>query len=143
MAATDSSVNVRELAVALKEAIQETAPVVQEHISRYRGATPFNPSGAQEHERPQLRGTFLQNGSKMSMPFLSDNEINLLNQLKPGRFIGRKVEVVERVENGEVTVEIRYSNGTNEQRLEMKNEVRNLAELLERCIAEAGKPAKK
>lgn len=139
---SEALVDVQELAQAIKSAVQETAPTQQVHISQYRGRTPWNPTGKRPHERPKLRGEFMQNGQRMIADRLSEKEIGLLNQIKPGRYIGRKVEVIERQSNGEVAVEIRYNNATADQRSELKNEFRNLAELCERIIAEHKASAK-
>lgn len=141
-APASTTVDVMELAQAIKLAVEETAPIKQVHISQYRGKTPWNPTGKRPHERPKLRGEFLQNGRKMYAERMSDREIELLNQIRPGRYVNRKIEVIERVMNDESTIEIRYNNGSPDQRSELKNEVRNLTEMLERIVAE-GKPAKK
>lgn len=134
-----SSVDVKELAQALKEAIQETAPIQQVHISRYVAKTPFNPTGSKT--RPKLRGLFLQNGGRMVEDRLTNDEITLLNKIRPGRYLDRRVEVIERTENGETSVEIRYSNASMEQRLELKNRARNLKEMLQGILDEQ-KPSK-
>lgn len=140
--ATSANVNVLELAQAIKMVVEETAPVKQVHISQYRPKSPWNPAGKRQHERPHLRGEFLQNGQRMIEDRLSEKEIELLNKIRPGRYINRKVEVIERQSNGEVTVEIRYNNQTADQRSELKNEARNLTEMLQRIVDEA-KPEKK
>jgi hypothetical protein len=125
-----------DLAQAIKLAVEETAPVKQVHVSQYRGKTPWNPTGKKAHERPKLRGEFYQNGQRMFEDRLTEQEIGLLNKIRPGRYVNRKVEVIERQSNGEIAVEIRYSNATPDLRSELKNECRNLVEMLERIIAE-------
>lgn len=133
-------VDVMDLAQAIKLAVEETAPMKQIHISQYRGKTPWNPTGKRPHERLKLRGEFYQNGHRMVADKLSEKEIELLNQIKPGRYIKRKVEVIERNSGGEVGVEIRYSDATADLRSELKNEFRNITELCERIIAEHKTP---
>jgi hypothetical protein len=135
----EAIVDVKELAQAIKEAVEETAPIKQVHISRYRAKTPFNPTGAKRAQRPKLNCTFFQNGDKPNPTRLFDEEIELINGLKPGRYINRVVEVVEKIEGGERAVEIRYSNKTPEQRFENKNHFRSLLELLRLIHAEMKK----
>lgn len=134
-----NSEDVQGLAQAIRTAVEETAPQKQVHISRYIAQTPWNPTGTRV--RPELRGRFFQNGRLIQDDRLTADEINKLNKLKPGRYFDRKVEVLERSENGDVTVEIRYSNKSMEQRMEMKNLARNLNELLDGILAET-KPEK-
>lgn len=134
----EAIVDIGELAQAIKSAVEETAPIKQIHISRYVAKTPFNPTGSKK--RPKLNCTFLQNGGRVHPGRLHNEEIELINQLKPGRYFDRKIEVVERIENGEREIDLRYSNGSIEQRMEMKNVARNLREMLH-GILDQQKPA--
>jgi len=136
----EAIVDVSELAQAIKAAVEETAPIKQVHISRYVAKTAFNPTGAKK--RPKLNCTFLQNGYEPPTDKMFDEEIELVNQLRPGRYLDRKVEVIERIEGNERSIELRYSNGTVEQRMEMKNIARSLREML-RLIVSEQKPEKK
>jgi hypothetical protein len=135
------SQDIQALANALKGAVEETAPIKQIHISRYVAKTPFNPEGKKKHERSKLKCEFLQNGFKPNVGMLFDAEIDLINQLKPGRYLDRKVEVIERNEAGKRSIELRYDNASIEQRMEMKNVARSLGEMLEKIVAEQ-KPTK-
>lgn len=139
-AAASASVDITALAKAITEAVAEASPVKQVHISRYRAQTPWNPTG--ELRRRKMEARFLQNGIELRDWHITDEDIDLLNQIKPGRYMDRKVEVVERNENGSRTVEIRYSNQSIGQRMEMKNYARNFTELLQNIVTEM-KPAKK
>lgn len=135
----EAIVDVKELAQAIKAAVEETAPIKQVHISRYSAVTPFNPTG--KKVRTKLNCNFTQNGARVNIARLTDEELELINKLKPGRFFERRVEVVERIENGERDIDIRYNNATNEQRMENKNLFRNLRELLQGCVDQQ-KPVK-
>jgi len=132
----EAIVDIKELAQAIKAAVEETAPIKQIHISRYNAETPFNPKGTKAHLRPKLTCTFLQNGGRVLPSHLFDAEIHLINKVKPGRYINRLVEIVERVENGEREIDLRYSNASAQQRMENKNHWRDLTELLEKVVAE-------
>ncbi len=131
----EAIVDIQELAQAIKTAVEETAPIKQVHISRYKAKTAFNPTGDKKN-RPKLNCTLFQNGGRINPSKLFAREIELVNQVKPGRYLDRKVEIVERIENGEKSIDIRYSNSSVQQRMELKNVFRNLTELLEKVIAE-------
>jgi hypothetical protein len=123
------------LAKAITDAVTEASPVKQVHISKYKAITPWNPTGALR--RPAMNAKFLDNGSEIPDWKVTDEDIALLNQLKPGRYLDRKLEVIERNDNGGArTVEIRYSNKNVGQRMEMKNYGRNFTELLQNIVTE-------
>lgn len=130
----EAIVDISELAQAIKSAVEETAPVKQVHISRYVATTPFNPTG--DKRRVKLTREVFQNGIRVQPEFLHTEEIELLNKVKPGRYIGRRVEVIERGEGEEKNLEFRYRNQSIEQRLELKNHFRNFAEMLRLIVAE-------
>lgn len=132
--------DITELAEALKFAITESSPVQQVHISRYKPITPWNPTGSVR--RVPMNGKYFQNGSEIQEWRVTDEDITLLNQLQPGRYMGRKVEVVERNADGDRSVDIRYSNKDVGQRMDMKGLARNFTELLQNIVTEQ-KPAKK
>lgn len=127
--------DIQALAGAIGQAIEETAPIKQIHISRYKAQTPFNPTG--NKQRPKLNGKYWQNGYPLRPQHMTDEEITLANQIRPGRYFDRIVEVVERHENGEREVEIRYSNATVEQKMNNKNQFRNFKELCEGILTES------
>ena len=136
----EQSIDLKELASAITNAVAEAGPIKQVPISRYLAKTPWNPTGSKQ--RPKLRATFLQNGYEIREAFVTDEQIHLLNQIKPGRYINRKVEVVERNEHGNHSIELRYNNKSIEDRMELKTEARNLTEMLQRIVNEQ-KPDKK
>jgi hypothetical protein len=128
--------DLQDLATAISSGIAQagnlSGPIKQINITQYRTKSKENPQGLQDHERVQFSRTYWQNGVRIELWQVSDEDVARLNQLKAGRYIDRKVEVVERPsETGEPTsVEIRYSNATLEQRFDLKNRFRNFTELL-------------
>lgn len=136
---SEQNVDIQSLAKAITEAVAEASPVKQVHISRYKAETPWNPTG--NKRRLQMNAKFYQNGSQIRDWHVTDEDIALLNQLKPGRYVDRKVEVIERNENSDRSIEIRYSNETIGQRMELKNHFRNFTELLQSIVTEQ-KPGK-
>jgi hypothetical protein len=146
MAKETDSINVDQLAQSIAkgitEAASQTGPIRQVPITRYRGRTVFNPTGAPPHKRPQFTRDYYQNGKQLEAHVQFDKDIVMLNQLKPGRYLDRKVEVIERYsENGEANqLEIRYPSATPDDRFAMTKYFRSFTELLERILAEQNAP---
>jgi hypothetical protein len=147
MAKENSSIDISELAGAISagivQATNTTGPVKQIPITKFKHKTPWNPTGRKDSLRPQFTRTYYQNGAQIAMWHVTDADIELLNQLRPGRYFDRKVEVVERVgENvgDHASIEIRYNNASADQRFDLKNYFRNFSEML-RLIVEQQKAA--
>jgi hypothetical protein len=91
---------------------QEANKTVPFHEVKYD--TPWNPSG--NRNRPKLRRPVMVSGFPVNPMMLSDAEINLLNQVKPGRYVNRTWEV-QKLSDG--TINIVYPNRTIDQRVNM------------------------
>lgn len=94
--------------------------------------TPWNPSG----ERRTLKlkpASFSQNGARINPALLSDEEITLINQLKPGVYNKKKWRVVRRRDK---SLDLQYPNESLEARFELKGEAGNLAGMLKMIITE-------
>ncbi len=106
------------------------------HLVKIR--TPWNPEGKSASERPKLRRPTMQNGAPVREFQSSDEEIELWNKLRPGRFgPNRKYVVV--VRPSDRAVDLRYVNKTIEDRMAIANDHkgRGLVGLLELCVNEA------
>jgi hypothetical protein len=128
------------IAKGIVDATNATGPIKQIPLTKYRGKTATNPTGERESRRPQMVRTFYQNGSAIQLWQITDKDVALLNQIRPGFYIGDRVQVVERAGDGKQTLrplDITYNNQTADQRFENKNEWRNFTELLTRLVAEA------
>jgi hypothetical protein len=125
-----------KLAGAISSGIVQSQPAKKIEITDYKVKTPWNPEG--NTKRPTLSRQTLQNGYEVSEHFLTDEEIRLFNELKPGRYLNRKIEVIVREsENGSAdTVDLRYPNKTIDQRYDLKALASNLEDLLRKIIAE-------
>ena len=126
------------IAAGITQAANQTGPVKQIPITKYRTKTPWNPKGLKPAARPQFARAYWQNGHPVELWHVTDEDVRNLNLLKAGRYIDRKVEVVVRLaENGQAPAcEIRYSNATADQRFELKNLFRNFSELLRLIVEE-------
>jgi hypothetical protein len=115
---------------------KHTGPTPQIPFAQYKQKTTWNPTG-EKHRRALKRPTFL-NGHRLREKMLSQTEIDLLNQVKPGSYNGRKWTVIEQStsENGAGALKIFFPNKTPEQRMALLEEGRSLVELLNKIIRE-------
>lgn len=129
-----SVASVQELA----QAVREGQPTKKTPWSRHNPRTPFA-EGKKKTERSKLKRTFFQNGYRVPAKLLFDREIDLINQLKPGRYVNNmvNVKIIESHNSDPDQVQLHYPNKTVDQRLALSQEVRGLYGMLQRCIAEA------
>lgn len=123
------------------EATSQTGPIKQISRGAYKAITPWNPTGAKDRSRVKFARAYWQNGALIQRWQVTDEQVQQLNQLRPGRYLDRRVEVIERASdnNGDpAAVEIRYDNATAEQRFENKNVFLNFGDLLRKIVAEQG-----
>jgi hypothetical protein len=127
------------IAKGIVDAGNATGPIKQIPITKYKNRTIYNPQGLPPHKRPQFTREYYQNSKIINdIGGLYDEDIRLLNKLKPGRYIERNVEVIERLsDNGQQNqVEIRYPSATIDDRFRMKNYWRTFSEMLRLIVAE-------
>lgn len=96
--------------------IQEQQPIPQQSMAQAKHITPWNPTGAKM--RPRLKRRVFQNGHPLSDGRLHDEEILLLNGLKPGRYRNRQWLVLERDMEGTSSLHLYIPDATEAQRLE-------------------------
>lgn len=123
---------------------QDEGPIKQIPIAKAKYRTPWNPTGAKRKFKLK-RATFL-NGFRLRENRLHDETIQLLNQLKAGKYQNRKWVVVEADgdqdnEGMNSTVSIWIPNKTVGDRLKLAElgGQRGLPALLELIIAEQSK----
>ena len=97
----------------------------------------FNPTGKPRPEYLKYESVY-QNNIKINPDFLTNEEISLFNKIKPGRYNDRKWEVVVRDE-GEKTLELRYSNKSQEDRFDLIQKAPTLVAMLNSCCVAAFK----
>lgn len=121
---------------AAAERLESQAPVkVPNHLAIIR--TPWNPDGKKAGRAKLKRPTF-QNGTQLSEKTLTEAEIELFNQLRPGRYgTDRKYVVI--VRPGDRAVTLRYNNKSIEDRMAMLSDCKGegVTGLLKLIIAEA------
>ena len=115
----------------------EAGPTPQIPFAQAKFCTPWNPSGKPYRDTLQ-RKTFV-NDFQIREITHSEEEIRLLNQVRPGRYNNRKWLVREE-DSGEVghSIHLYFPNRTQAQRIELtaEHKGRGLVGLLERIVAE-------
>lgn len=130
----NQAANNAELAATIADAARAAAPPRQLTFDEYSPVSPFNPKGTKGRELPF---PVYQNGVRLHSDTLHDEEFALLPKLRPGRFCAGLVTIAETERGGQRHVRIDYANETQDQRIALKNEVRNFTDMLKRCVAES------
>jgi hypothetical protein len=82
----------------------------------------------------KLKQPFYQNGVMVKLEQLTDEQVELINQLKPGRYNHRKWEIVKRRDR---SIDFRYPNKTVEQRMQIAAQAGSLTGMLQIILTEA------
>ena len=103
--------------------------------SEYKTKSPFNPTG---NKKRKLTRTLFQNGQRVNIKTMFDDEIKLANTVAPGRYINKLVTVrlVEGSNGSMDQIHVEYANRSNDQRIENANHWRSFLELLRLCHEE-------
>lgn len=126
-----------EIAAALVQAIELTRPVEKKNAFNRKINTPWTPKeGSVKHK---LKRPFYQHGIQVDPDTLSNDEIDMINQLRPGLFLDGHVKVNRRKDRG---IDIDYPVRTAAVRLKLINQfgVRNLTDLCRLCVEESKRP---
>jgi hypothetical protein len=131
MAAADNS-ELKTLVEVLVEDARDRKASKQVPLGKAKVKTPWNPSG--ELRKVKLKHKkFYQNGAEVNTDLMTDDEIALVNQLKPGRYNKRKWEVVKRKDK---SLDVRYPNKTLQQRWQLKAEASNFSAIIQKILLE-------
>lgn len=125
-----------ELAKAIMAGIEEARPK-RITIENRKSQTPWSPPKGVP--KAKLKRKMMQHGIILNPKFLTNEEIELLNQIRPGTYCEGHITVVRRKDKG---VSIEYPVKTVSQRMKLVSSfgLRNLAEICQRIIAEAENP---
>lgn len=124
-----------DLAQALTEAIKAAQPFRPKTILERTPQTPWSPPPGVP--RAELRRPCYQHGNLIESQTVTNEEIELLNRLKPGTYCDGRVKVRPRRDGG---LTIDYPVRTASQRIAMLAYGRSFKELLERIIDEQQHP---
>ena len=126
------------IAAATTRAITATKPVEKKTILNYKGDTPWH---KRDEVKLKLKRKMYQHGQLIDPDMVSNEEIAIMNKLRPGRYF-----------DGFVTVERRRDKGLNftwplktpdqKMRLAMQYGAITIPQILSRCVEEAAAPKK-
>lgn len=116
----------------------ETGPIKQVQVTKYRNRTIYNPEGLYPHKRPQFTRDYYQNGKHLVADVLTPADIAILEKLQAGRYLNRLVEVIERESEGSEmrSLEVRYPSATHDQRIAAGKVFQTFSQLLQLLLAE-------
>lgn len=128
-----------ELVESLRQAIELTRPTVKKTISTRTKSGPWAPKDGSP--KLKLKRIMYQHGLKIEEDRVSNQEIELLNKVKPGVYCDGNVRVVRRKDRG---VNIEYSVKTASNRLKLINDygITSLTALCQKLIDESAQPKK-
>lgn len=126
------------LADAFVNAIERTRPPTKVTVATRKSKTPWTPEDGSP--KLKMKRVFYHHGLAVGEN-VSNEEIALLNQVKPGHYCEGYVRVTLRKDRG---IDIDYPVRTASQRLRLVNGygIRSFAELLQRIIDEKANPTK-
>lgn len=130
---------IEQMVEAFTGAIEQTRPLQKKTILNRKKGGPWVPKDGSP--KLKLRRTHFQHAIRMSEENLSNEEIALLNKIRPGAYCDGNVKVILRKDRG---IDIDYPIKTASQRLRLVNQysIVGLASLLQRIVDEQNRPAK-
>lgn len=136
-AETGISASQQALADAFVSAIERTRPPTKLTVATRKVDTPWQPRGV---PRLKLKRKMFHHGLGIEDK-ITNEEIELLNRVKPGRYCDGYIQVNVRKDKG---LDIDYPVRTSSQRLKLVNQygIRSFAELLARLVDEKTNPSK-
>jgi hypothetical protein len=125
------------LVEALARAINLTKPIEKKNIMNRKPGDPWTPKDGSK--KLKLKRKAYQHGIIVDPDFITNEEIDLFNKLRPGRFLDGWVKVYKRRDGG---IDIDYPVKTATQRMKLLSSYRitSLKDLLTKCIEEAKNP---
>jgi hypothetical protein len=132
----------RSQELALIESIAKIANTMDEDriaqvpVHKAKIRTAFNPTG--EKTRPRLKRPVWFNGAPINPVFLTNEEIELCNQLTPGRYNERQWAVIEHTDNPDKPIEVRVQDAAVEDRMTLYKNAPSFAALCKAILDEAG-----
>lgn len=127
----------QSLANALITAIEATRPPAKKTVFTRKKGDPWQPKDGSE--KLKLRRKMYQHGIELNANQLHNEQIELLNKLKPGIYCGGHVRVIKRRDR---SLDVDYPIKTASQRLKLINAfgIRSFTDLLKRLVDEAAQP---
>ena len=126
------------IAAATTKAITASKPVEKKTILNYKGETPWH---GKDEPKLKLKRRMFQHGMLIDPELVTNDEIMLMNKLRPGRYFDNFVTVERRRDKG---INFTWPMKTQDQkiRLAMQYGCVTIPQVLQRCIDEAAAPKK-
>lgn len=129
------NVAVADLINALVQAINITKPVEKKTAINRKPGSPWDPKDGTR--KLKLKRKMYQHGIPFDEAIISNEEIDLCNKVKPGRYFGDWVKVYRRKDHG---IDIDYPVRTASQKMKSASLFKSLTELLKGCIEQQANP---
>jgi uncharacterized protein (DUF849 family) len=128
---TDTTIRTEDLR-SLVESIKAMTPQRKLRFSEIKPVSKFNPTGNRKRKLDRL---VYQNGRRANVKLMFDEELKLIGQIVPGRYIDGLVtiRVVEGTNGALDQFHIEYANKTHDQRLANAAHWRSLVAMLRLC----------
>jgi hypothetical protein len=135
--APTQTVGLEVLAAALAQAIQATKPLEKKTVSTRKKGTPWTPKDGSP--KLKFKRAMYHHGIPIPNEIVSNEEIELLNKIKPGHYLEGFVKVSLRKDRG---IDLDYPVKTNSQRLRLSNQfgITTFTGLLKRIVDENQNP---
>ena len=124
-----------DLINALVSAINLTKPTEKKTAVTRKPGSPWDPKDGSK--KLKLKRKMYQHSIIMDPETLSNEEIDLLNKVKVGRYLGDLVKIYRRKDHG---IDIDYPVKTASQRMRAASKFNSLTNLLQQCVEEAKNP---
>jgi hypothetical protein len=134
--ASAADVLARAIANATTAAINASKPIEKKSIITYKGDTPWHKAG-EAHVKAKRK--YYIHSLLIDPDFHSNEEITLLNKVRPGRYLDGFVTVERRRDKG---INVQWPIKTPDQKMRLASTygIITLTQLLQHCIDEAAAP---
>lgn len=134
---SESPTSQSDLVSSLVQAIELTRPAQKKTAFNRKANTPWTPKDGAP--KLKMKRKFYQHGVEIKAGKVNNEDIELLNKLKPGVYFDGNVKVNRRKDRG---YDIEYNVKTASQRLKLINQygVRNFTDLVGKLVAEGSRP---
>lgn len=120
---------------SVADGIKATAPVRRKTIAEVPPSSVFNPEG--KRNRGTKRTMFINGLNAMTlMDTLHDDEIEALDKIQPGRYLGGLLTVVEKYDGPNQSLYLWYANRTSKQQSDLNAHGLTFGDRIRKAVAE-------
>lgn len=132
-----NAVTTNELAEAFRAAMEAAKPKEKKTIFTRKSNSPWTPKDGSP--KLKLKRKVYQHGILLTEKMMTNKRVDLFNKVRPGSYVDDWVKITRRRDKG---LDITWPMRSHAQRAKLPHVygLRNLDEILERCISEAENP---